>query len=819
MTNLICFAVLIASCVSFAGVNPATQAVNTWQLQYHKAALGDVTHPYENCFVWDTRNSIGVVFAGHLGTYNGMDAVSDQVAQIMNTNMTFCFSFTDFQFTKAFPMERPPKRCGVKCVYDELTGNTLAVSGGYHNYKNTYLEPNIRFSALATDGEVPTGDMPYPTGIWAFDGSTRQWHAMRPLIIEGLPVGQVIYSGYYFRMVHAREYGLNMVVPPSTGMMYAYSMYSNQWSLFRKNPANTTLPPEGINRPCATYDTRHKKLVLYYGNASTENNTWAYDVGTQTWSNLGLSNYPTKGPSTSLWGMHSAMAYDRRNGVIVYIKNDGAETWALNLDSTSWSKLSPAGAPPSGPTGGDGMEYDPVNNVCVTYTVTNDEVWSYKYGSNAATRPEPPANTSGITDASGIAITWAAPVSGPAPVKYYIYRAQWGNNKTAYSGTVPGPYVKIDSVAGLTFTDANSALLKIDTVFHSYYISSVSAQGLESDPSTPVFSMLSVPMGLTATPLSRTQAVLRWKPKTEPDIAGYNLYRYKAGYPRHNQMKTGKLNTGLITGTTLYIDNSVNLYASVGYNPLAGEMDSTVMYVVTAVNALGKESGFSPYAVTQPDWVNNIWVDTLHKTLTWSPPRNGNISSYKIYSGAPGTWTGVGGSDPVQIAVSADTFWSYAGQSPSAYKVRAVNSIAQNGFWSDVMAIKWKDTDDSGFFRVDYMTEKPAVDSFYKDLPAVSIDEDGVVVPRESTLEAFPNPFNPSVVVRISGPQKTASPVSVIIYDAAGKKVADLSKGLKKDAPYSRSVSWDGARSASGTYLVEVVAGNRKLHRKIVLLK
>jgi hypothetical protein len=54
------FAILFLSFVfAAAGVNPSTQTVNTWQLQYHKDSLGDVTHAYENALTWNYKDGIG----------------------------------------------------------------------------------------------------------------------------------------------------------------------------------------------------------------------------------------------------------------------------------------------------------------------------------------------------------------------------------------------------------------------------------------------------------------------------------------------------------------------------------------------------------------------------------------------------------------------------------------------------------------------------------------------------------------------------------------------------------------------------------------
>ncbi len=74
--------------------------------------------------------------------------------------------------------------------------------------------------------------------------------------------------------------------------------------------------------------------------------------------------------------------------------------------------------------------------------------------------------------------------------------------------------------------------------------------------------------------LSQVGVILSWKRNSEPDLAGYNVYRSTisgSGYQ--------KINYSLITGTK-YIDKQI----------VKGK---TYYYVVTAVNASGGESGYS----------------------------------------------------------------------------------------------------------------------------------------------------------------------------------------------------------------------------------
>jgi hypothetical protein len=800
-------------------IEPSAQAANTWKFQYRKAELGDVTHPYENGFVWDYKNEIGIVFGGHLGvTHNQHE---DIIPEINNTNMTYIFSFNDNRFSKVHPMERPPKRCGVKLVYDEGWGHTLIFCGMYHNYFNGYLEPSLRFDGLVT--EAPEYEMDYPLSPWAFNGKTRQWLAMRPLAVEGLPKGKGYFHGFGTQLAFAKEYGLALFCPTNYNRVYAYSPYFNQWTLLPLNPANTEFPPQSSAIP-TVYDLKQRKLLYVYPGSFT----WAYDVGTKSWSRL--SGAGNTGPGGGGWNKpYLCAAFDSKNGVTVYLTADGSATWALPSGNGKWTRLNPVGMPASGGSYGQGLAYDPVRNVSIVFSAKNDEVWTFKYGNGIAGRPDPVENVSAVTSESGITLSWAAPVANTVPDMYYIHRCEWEDNKTLSSGIVPGSYAIVDSVSKPGWTDTDVAVLKKVGVFHSYYVSARSAQGLESDPSDPVFTVPRVPMGLTATPLSANQVLLRWKPKAESDIAGYNVYRAKYFYPKHNHMKAGKLNNTLIIGTPVYTDEAITLYPTTGtyvdtyfYKPPdMGMQDSIVMYVVTAVNRLGKESGFSPYALTHPDWVNNMWVDTTKKIIHWSPPRNGHIDRYQIYRGNMLAWAYDNYGHLVHADNTADTLWSYAGQNQvSCYRVRAVNSIGQVGFMSDVMAVQTKDDDQFGMLRLDFQDRQPIRDAFYDDLPVIAIEKPvdsktGAISP----VRAYPNPFNPAVVISVAngmGVQLNAP--TLAIYNIHGRLV--YSGQIKTNNHFT----WHGKNQcglpvSAGIYFCRLKIANKILQKRLILYK
>jgi len=88
-------------------------------------------------------------------------------------------------------------------------------------------------------------------------------------------------------------------------------------------------------------------------------------------------------------------------------------------------------------------------------------------------------------------------------------------------------------------------------------------------------------------------------------------------------------------------------------------------------------------------------------------------------------------------------------------------------------------------------------------------------------LEAFPNPFNPELMVVFSLP--TSSDIDCRIYDLAGREVRTLLEKSPWDAG-THEIKWDGRddlgrSSASGIYFVRLNASTERLTRKVTLLK
>jgi hypothetical protein len=102
--------------------------------------------------------------------------------------------------------------------------------------------------------------------------------------------------------------------------------------------------------------------------------------------------------------------------------------------------------------------------------------------------------------------------------------------------------------------------------------------------------------------------------------------------------------------------------------------------------------------------------------------------------------------------------------------------------------------------------------------PGTGIDE-GVL--RNELSLAHPNPFNP--VTRIAYSVKEAGPVTIAVYNVAGKMVRTL-LDTEVDAGASGYVVWDGTadsgeRCASGVYFYRIASPGFSASRKMIMLK
>jgi len=95
------------------------------------------------------------------------------------------------------------------------------------------------------------------------------------------------------------------------------------------------------------------------------------------------------------------------------------------------------------------------------------------------------------------------------------------------------------------------------------------------------------------------------------------------------------------------------------------------------------------------------------------------------------------------------------------------------------------------------------------------------IIPKKYRLyDAYPNPFNPTTILRYDLPQN--SMVTITIYDMLGNKVKTLISQAQ-DAGY-QSIIWDATNDygypvSAGVYLYQLQANGATQTKKMVLLK
>jgi hypothetical protein len=577
--------------------------------------------------------------------------------------------------------------------------------------------------------------------------------------------------------------------------MWCYHGYSNRWIRF---PKSTTAPPF-LHHANIVYDIRGHKIIRTGGttdwhDGQESSETWAFDLGTNSWTNLNPN--PTFNPGYADWsGSMAGMSYDHLNGCAVAVSSDGATTVRLDLAANGWINPSPSGSPPGGGNMTGHFTYDKANNVHMLYT-TGREIWSFKLGNGVAGRPLPPQNVTGTTDQNSITISWNAAGTGTAPESYRIYRALWGTS-------LPGPYAQIGTTTQTSYTDTPSVS---STASYSYFVTAL-AGSEESNASLPIFTYPVRPMGVAAEVVSANRVIVRWKDLALPDLSGYNIFRAKGGIPTSKSGFT-KLNSSLLT-RPVYVDSNIDLSDNIYRH-----------YVVTAVNRLGQESGLSPLAHTIPDYPGGPWADLNADRMHWHPSVNGSIAGYHVYDNG----FRINGTDPNPVPPKltanpvTDTFYDYSTANSHGYAVAALNVLGQVGFHSDIIPI-------GGYPASDYYTEDGRnspipYDTFWTNIgDSIPLHSDkGISNNSELVVDVWPNPFNlRTTIVVNNGRRKTEDGkgrnIDLKVYNINGKMVDDLSPTIRN------SFSWNAQHLPCGIYLLKARIGKNTVSKKLLLRK
>jgi N-acetylneuraminic acid mutarotase len=323
---------------------------------------------------WTELKPSGTVPSARSGHSMAYDPVTRRLimfggnAGTASLNDTWAYDPTTNAWTELEPSGTVPSaRSGHSMAHDSVT-HRLIMFGGHG------------LSGAGTD----LGD------TWAYDPTANAWTELKP-------------SG---TLPYTRE-AQSMASDPTSGRLimfggrgggtssndtWAYDPTANTWTELKPSG---TLPPARSGHSMA-YDPTRGRLILFGGNAGTApliNDTWAYDLTANTWTELKPSG--TLPPARS---GHS-MVYDPSSGRLIMFGGSGDaallnDTWAYDPTANTWNELKPSGTLPPARFG-QSMTYDPVTHHLIVFgglegsgTPLND-TWAYDPTANSWDELEP----------------------------------------------------------------------------------------------------------------------------------------------------------------------------------------------------------------------------------------------------------------------------------------------------------------------------------------------------------------------------------------------------------------------------------------------
>ncbi|MFH1032654.1 MAG: hypothetical protein V1767_08860 [Chloroflexota bacterium] len=249
-----------------------------------------------------------------------------------------------------------------------------------------------------------------------------------------------------------------------------------------------------------------------------------------------------------------------------------------------------------------GGPYSKINGSLVTSSnYTNIQLYgggTYYYVVRAQDNGSAESGNSNEANATATNVAPSAPTGLTATPGDGSASLNWNDNietdlagYNVYRGTVSGNYTKIN---GSLVTSSNYTDSGLTGGITYYYVVRAQDNGsLESGNSnessaTPVDNPPAAPTGLTAYG-GNQKVTLDWNDNTEPDLAGYNVYR---GTVSGNYTKIN----GSLVSTSNYTDSTVT-------------SGTTYYYAVKAVDLGSHESGYSNEDNATP-WTASLWTQT-----------------------------------------------------------------------------------------------------------------------------------------------------------------------------------------------------------------
>ncbi|UCE10625.1 MAG: hypothetical protein JSW61_01475 [Candidatus Thorarchaeota archaeon] len=228
---------------------------------------------------------------------------------------------------------------------------------------------------------------------WAYDYNADTWTDMTT--VDGPPkrsVSQLAYDSQSDRIVMFG--GLqDFTGGQNAADTWVYDFNINTWT-----ETTPTTSPSARSAYSMVYDSESDRIILFGGfiiGGGTENDTWAYDVNTNTWEEMN----PAVAPETRYF---SSMTYDVESDRVIlfggYYDETGpggiqevmSDTWTYDYNSDTWMELFPSASPQA--RLGHSMAYDNESDRTVlfggadSYDQALGDTWLYDHNSNTWTQ-------------------------------------------------------------------------------------------------------------------------------------------------------------------------------------------------------------------------------------------------------------------------------------------------------------------------------------------------------------------------------------------------------------------------------------------------
>jgi hypothetical protein len=553
------------------------------------------------------------------------------------------------------------------------------------------------------------------SAAWLYDTVGNTWSAMRPTL--PYPKGLGAYSVERLATNNAavtydprHEVLLNMggiTAGGGSNSLWVYDAYDN-----RLEHLKAENPPAPRDGHALAYSARNSLLITFGGQYLSDEATYVYDYKSSAWQSLTTDPHPP-GLKGATYSTIPKMACNPTGDECLLVAWDEVtslvSTWIFDSAARTWKAMTPKVSPDPSKSRTRNISYVSEYNLFILETWTVDgvpQIWTYRYEDKpAGTTLGAPTDLAVTVTADKAHLQWT-PSYSPGTT-YRVYRAELGDPWTATPAAIADTAkTEIDDAVAA----GKSYLYKVTAVAGAAESAqSISARTQPRAALQPVVSVISA-----------KQVDIAWAAHPAKDVIGYNVCRSPAVIRTTTQGKEApwadndpvytephvvevqdfvgytKINPALVTEPS-YSDTLVDLTVK---GPEASDYKLEVYaYVVRAVNALGVESGPSPYALTIPSEPQGFLLQESGNDamLKWSPSAEKKIAGYRLYRMGSGVFSIVALTPENLIDTTSLT--QPTDGATTRFWVTAVDALGQEGQPSSPV---WFKQSYKGFYKGDW---------------------------------------------------------------------------------------------------------------------